>query len=192
MVRVKVCGNTNLEDALAACDAGADYLGFVFEPTSPRICRDVSFLPEIRSRFPEVKLVAVFGQPVPGFDQSPFDFIQSFDFSTAMPVIRPQTEAELEALLSQITPGKLIVLDAFHPAEAGGTGKVADWPLARRAVNSYEGNLMLAGGLAGDNVQEAIQQVQPFGVDASSRLEQSPGKKDHQKVIDFVRTAKNC
>lgn len=192
MVKVKVCGNTNLEDALVACEVGADYLGFVFEPKSSRVCTDTSFLPEIRSRFPEVKLVAVFGELVPNFDQMPFDFIQCFDLSSAMPVIRPQSESELDDLLPQIKPGKIIVLDAFHPAEAGGTGKVADWQLARRAVGSYDGHLMLAGGLAGDNVQEAIHQVQPFAVDASSRLEQSPGRKDHQKVIDFVRAAKNC
>lgn len=192
MVKVKVCGITNIDDARCAANAGADFIGFIFEPTSVRFCKDTSFIPAVRDEFPDLKLVAVFGNIPKDFDRSLFDAVQGFDTGCEMPAIRPRSKEELAENLEKIETGKILVLDAFHPNELGGTGKIADWPIARMAVEKYDGSVMLAGGLAADNVQEAIREVQPFAVDASSRLESEPGRKDHQKVIDFVRAAKNC
>ena len=80
------------------------------------------------------------------------------------------------------------VLDAFSETGYGGTGKTADWSLAKEAANSF--SFLLAGGLTPDNVQDAIQHVHPYGVDVSSGVEASPGKKDPSKVQAFIHTVK--
>lgn len=197
--RVKVCGLARPEDALQALASGAGALGFVFHPDSPR-CVEPGVAAAICKLLPEqVLTVAVVVNASPAQaalllrtsglgaiqlcgDQEPRDWR---DFGA--PILRrigvdPGAPAELEAW-SSIAAG--FVLD--HPSSAGGSGRAVDPQLAARLCNSYP--CLLAGGLEPEGVAAAIRAVRPTGVDASSRLERSPGQKDPALVEAFVQRA---
>ena len=190
MVKVKVCGLVRPEDVAAAAEAGADMLGFVKEPSSPRCFADDP-LPFRRHSIP---LCAVFGlffeTPVTGYD-----FVQSMGESPGsnLPWIKsvPLGEgATVESLIEEVGFHFMVVLDTAAPTY-GGTGRVVDWGLAAELVSALpQVKFFLAGGLGPDNVADAIRRVVPFGVDASSRLESSPGVKDHELVRRYVANAK--
>jgi phosphoribosylanthranilate isomerase len=216
-VKVKICGITNLEDALAAADAGADYLGFIFFPPSkrfvePQAVRDI--VRELRQR-PEIPLlVGVFVDETAAFmmqvlDDCDLDFAQlsgqevpwlvgdkaSPLHGRAYKGIQPasRTEAEVEAEWyavpdrADLLPS--LLLDSYHPTLRGGTGETGDWEISAKLAKVYPG-FMLAGGLTPDNVGEAVQQVRPFAVDVASGVEAQPGKKDYAKVSTFIANAK--
>jgi len=186
---VKICGITRLEDALAAVDAGANAIGFVFWPNSPR------FIDPHRARAiaaqlpPSVTPVGLFvNQPreyVNGVaslvrlgavqlhgDETP-EFAASI---AAAPVIRALAVDKAAAW----PEGATLLLDAHDPVQRGGTGRTIDWMAA--AAIAARRRVLLAGGLTPDNVAGAIAQVRPFGIDVSSGVERAPGVKDHQRI----------
>ncbi len=202
-MKVKICGITNLEDAIAACEAGADALGFNFAEEARAKNRYIDpeeALTICQKLPPSVSTIAVcVNQPVErlreylGFvdrvqlhGEEPIEVCEAVG-TQAIKVFRAGPDFEPESMLAY--PVSAYLLDAYVPGARGGTGKVADWDLARRAV-AVASPLILAGGLNPDNVAEAVQAVGPYGVDAASGVEREPGKKDHERVRDFIRNAK--
>jgi phosphoribosylanthranilate isomerase len=204
MVEVKICGITNLEDALAAVSAGANALGFNFYRGSSRFIE-----PDVARRIVEllpatVLTVGVFvneGEPekvarivdrarvaaaqLHG-DESPLYCRALRKDRMVIKALRVSPEFEPESAAEYETDA--ILLDAFCGQERGGTGHVFDWRLARR-TRQLVPKLFLAGGLSPENVSEAIRMVEPYGVDACSRLEYAPGRKDASRVKAFIAAA---
>jgi phosphoribosylanthranilate isomerase len=204
-IKIKICGITNADDALAAVEAGADALGFVCYRKSPRyveaeiIKRIVAGLP------PFVLPVGVFVneemQTVRDLMDScglvlaqlHGDETASYCESLGRPVIRAIRLRNRGTLLHLAEyKGRAgvrgFVVEAFSEETYGGTGQVADWSLAVEAANTAP--IFLAGGLTPENVHEAILKVRPYGVDVSSGVEAGPGKKDHEKIRAFIRAAR--
>lgn len=199
---VKICGLTNLDDARAALEAGADYLGFVLYPKSPRGITMVK-LARIADSLPrEARLVGIFvnesretvervasvcrlhAVQIHG-DESPETFA-----GLAWPVWRA---VRWQDAGWRPAPGgwsaERYVADAPSPGY-GGTGECGDWTAA--AALARQQRVMLAGGLTPDNVVAAIRAVHPLGVDVASGVEQAPGRKDVRKVEAFVRRAREA
>jgi phosphoribosylanthranilate isomerase len=200
MVFVKICGITNLEDALAAVNAGADALGFNFYTRSPRFIKPIDArriikeLPEtimsvgvfVNESEPEqveriaemagLKAVQLHGDESPQYCHS----LRGRFVIKALRVgegFRPESVKEYET--------DAILLDAFAGNARGGTGRVIDWSIARK-VSELVPQLFLAGGLSAGNVAGAIRAVKPYAVDACSSLEREPGIKDAVRVRAFV------
>ncbi len=201
-VKVKFCGITNLPDAKAAVEAGADALGFVFYEASPRkvalenaaaICRE---LPPFIVRVgvfvnpPEdlvVRAIGECGLSLLQFhgDETP-EYCLQFGLMS-MKAFRVRDRTSLEAL--KLYPTNAWLLDAYSADQRGGTGEKFNWDLAIEA-KGWGRPIFLAGGLTPENVAEAVAQVQPYAVDVSSGVEAQPGRKDHGKVRAFVQAAK--
>ncbi len=210
MIRVKICGITNLEDARVAARAGADFLGFVCYPRSPRYITPEAagrIIRALREDGESVATVGVFvnasveeirrAMRVAGFDlaqlhgDEPPEVVRALG-PRAYKGFRLRDEAEAEIAIgyahhSPTTPHLLV--DAYHPNAYGGTGTSVPLHLAR-AVAARVPHLLLAGGLTPDNVVDVVQAVRPWGVDVSSGVERAPGKKDHDKVRAFVARCK--
>lgn len=203
-MRVKICGITNLEDALAAVDAGADALGFNFAEEARLKRRHISLaeaekiieaLPpflvtvavvvnptaaQVRDYLLRVDRVQLHGEEPPGF-------AAEFGHRTVKALrVGPDFTAEVA---NQYSVGA-ILLDAFVPNVRGGTGTTVDWNRASAAVRTIQAPVILAGGLTPENVAEAVRIVRPYGVDVSGGVEKEPGKKDHERIRRFVREAK--
>jgi phosphoribosylanthranilate isomerase len=202
MVRVKICGITRLEDAQAAVDAGADALGFVFYPPSPRYVTPERAEQIIRTLPPFVMTVGLFVDAALenvndlaarcGLDRIQLHGRETPEFCrrTTRPVIKAIRIRNAESLL-QVPDYKVsaYLLDTYvEGALPGGTGVSFPWALAAQ-VKPY-GPVILAGGLTPENVEVAIAQIRPDGVDVSSGVERVPGIKDHQKVREFIARAK--
>jgi phosphoribosylanthranilate isomerase len=185
---VKICGITQLEDALAAVDAGANAIGFVFWPKSPR-CIDPYRARAIAAQLPPfVTAVGLFvNQPREyvngvaslvrlGAVQLHGDETPEFAASIAAPVIKALSVDHAQAWPA----GATLLLDAHDPVQRGGTGRTIDW-IAAAAIAARR-RVLLAGGLTPDNVADAIAQVRPFGIDVSSGVERAPGVKDHRRL----------
>jgi len=196
--RIKICGITNLEDALIAVAAGADSLGFVFYGPSPRNVSP-AIAAEIISKLPPfVTTTALFVNEdeavikeimlKTGIDLLQFhgnetdEFCQQF----ARPYIkalRMKPGADIEALANSYSGARGILLDAYRAGVPGGTGESFDWERIPQAIRS---EIILAGGLTPENVADAVQTVSPYAVDVSGGVEASKGKKDPVKVNRFV------
>ncbi len=212
MIRVKICGITNLEDALVAARAGADFLGFVCYPRSPRYIPPEAagrIIRALREAGEPVTTVGVFvnaaieeirrAMRVAGFDlaqlhgDEPPEFVRALG-GRAYKGFRLRDEEDVETALayahhSPTAPHLLI--DAYHPHTYGGTGLTV--PLsAARAIAARVPHLLLAGGLTPDNVLAVVEAVRPWGVDVSSGVERAPGKKDHEKVRAFITRCKHA
>ena len=202
-VTVKICGITNSEDAEAAVNAGANALGFIFYPRSPRavtltqassICRTLPghvarvgvFVNASPNEVHEAS--AVCGLNILQFhgDESP-EYCGQFGLMT-MKAFRVRDRETLATLPRFATHAWL--LDAYNPVQLGGSGETFDWQLAV-AANQLGRPIFLAGGLTPENVAQAIQQVKPFGVDVSSGVEIAPGRKDHERIRAFVAASKS-
>jgi phosphoribosylanthranilate isomerase len=205
MALIKICGITRLEDALASVDAGADLLGFNFYPRSSR------YIPPAKARIIIEKLrnsvlcVGVFvneakpdsvrsiaaesgiGMLQLHGDESP-DYCQSFEIPVIKAFRSSATFNLKDALEFKVDS---IMLDAFDTSSRGGTGHLANWKLARSLGELFP-KFFLAGGLSPLNISEALSAVGPYGVDACSGLEISPGIKDHSKLREFVRLVKTA
>jgi phosphoribosylanthranilate isomerase len=202
MVRVKICGITNLEDARAAVAAGADALGFVFA-SSPRQV-DPARVSEIISGLPPfISKVGVFvdadlEEITRIMTECHLDLAQLHGeespdlclklFPGAIKSFRVKGREVLESLPRYKASAYL--LDGFSHRAAGGAGTTFDWDIAREAKRY--GNIILSGGLTPQNVHQAVAAVQPFAVDVSSGVEARPGKKDHQRLRDFIRAAESA
>jgi len=207
---VKICGITNLQDARAAIEAGADMLGFNFYRPSPRFiepdaAREIidAVRTETRSEYECVRMLGVFVNEalenvIRIAERASLDGIQLHGDETieycrelkqhtpqrlVVKVVRSNGAVDFSDLRSYAADA--FMLDAHDPKLRGGTGHTADWSLAREAARQLP-RLFLAGGLSPKNVAEAISAVRPYAVDACSALELSPGKKDHARVREFV------
>ncbi|HEX3282840.1 MAG TPA: phosphoribosylanthranilate isomerase [Pyrinomonadaceae bacterium] len=200
MVRIKICGITNLGDALACAAAGANSLGFNFYPKSPRYIEPEAAR-EIISQLPaSITSVGVFvdaGTPreverladIAGVaavqlhgSESPA-YCRELNGRFVIKALRANDGFSPESATEYGTSA--ILLDSFHSQLAGGTGKIFDWSLAQQ-TNELVPKLFLAGGLRTENVAAAVATVQPFAVDACSCLEISPGRKDIGEVRAFI------
>jgi phosphoribosylanthranilate isomerase len=263
-VKVKICGLTNLDDARGAATAGADFLGFICHPPSPRYVEPAAIQRIIRAlRDDSIRIVTVgvFVNVAPAEveqvrqaagldlaqlhgDEPPADVLTLSGH--AFKALRPRTLDEAEAAAAEFAPvmsdgcvqnklgpprsgvgaGSLsansalktgfepaptigsecaqlilnapmsndpgipqLLVDAYQPGVYGGAGRIGDWEIARTLAQRYP-RLLLAGGLTPDNVAQAVQQVQPWGVDVSSGVEASPGRKDHDKLRAFLAAAR--
>lgn len=204
MVRVKICGITNLEDAAAAIDFGADALGFVFFKGSPR-CITLQQAEAIICKLPPfVTTVGVFVDETPEMIHSTIinagiDVIQlhgeerpeACQFSRrSIKAIRIKSIDSLEPLKTFKSLVSAFLLDAYTADALGGTGQKFNWDIAVEAKQF--GRIILAGGLTPDNIRDAIAHVKPYGVDVSSGVERKKGKKDLQKMKLFIERAKEA
>lgn len=203
--KIKICGITNLADAQLAVNLGADALGFVFYPKSPRyikvreaadICHQLPpFVTkvgvfvneleyEIEKALSECLLTALqfHGDEPPGF-------CQKFP-AKSIKAIRVRDESSLKAAAEYDVDG--LLLDTYTESERGGTGRTFDWSLAVRAKELLGPPIILSGGLTTVNVQEAIRKVRPYAVDVSNGVEREPGKKDPEKLRRFIELCKNA
>jgi len=198
---VKICGITNLEDALAAVAAGADMLGFNFYQASPRYFEPEAaraIINELPERILAVgvfvnesvetlrEIVAISGVKMVqlhGDETAEYCDTLKNDGLTVMKVFHTGADFSLDRILEYDVP--LVMLDAGGEQQRGGTGKLSDWSQAAQA-KLVRPVCFLAGGLSPANVGAAITEVDPFGVDACSCLELAPGKKDIAKVRDFI------
>jgi len=202
MVRVKICGITNIDDALLAIEAGADALGFVFHDNSPRYIAPDKAAAIIAALPPFVQTVGVFVNLEADTinrtaEQCRLDLVQLHGDETpgfcakmcrrVIKGFRIRDITSLEPMVHYRVAACL--LDAYSPQEYGGTGLSFNWETAMIA-KEFGTPIILAGGLTPDNVQEAVEKVLPFGVDVSSGVERAPGIKDPEKVREFIRRAK--
>lgn len=203
MIRIKICGITNIEDALAAVEAGADALGFVFYERSPRNISPEQAAAIIRQLPPFVQTVGLFVNEQLTVvnsiaDQCGLDIVQLHGEETpkfcaavnrrVIKAFRVKDQSSLDQIRDYHVAGCL--LDAWSPAAYGGTGETFNWELAAAAAASH--GIILAGGLTPDNVAEAVHRVRPYAVDVSSGVESAPGIKDWEKIFDFIRNARSA
>ncbi|MER3422571.1 MAG: phosphoribosylanthranilate isomerase [Nitrospiraceae bacterium] len=204
-LKVKICGITNAEDARAAVEAGADALGFVFHKPSSRYV-SVEVVRQIVASLPPFVLpVGVFVNEELKkvrdlMDSCGLALAQLHGDETAaycgelgrpaLKAIRLQSMSSFLAMAEYKGRAQVrgFVLDAFSESAYGGTGQVPDWAWAAEAARTAP--VLLAGGLTPENVREAILKVRPYGVDVSSGVEASPGKKNPAKVKTFIQTVK--
>lgn len=203
MTKIKICGIKTLKDALAAIEAGADYLGFNFYPKSVRFiektaCAEITSV--LKREHPQVKLVGV-------FVNSPVDEIKNILQSCHLDLAQlhgdetPETFAQLAPHAFRAFRGipesnagyerneaPFMLIDAAVKGVYGGSGVTADWTAAAKLAQQYP--LLLAGGLTPENIVDAVRQVQPWGVDVASGVESAPGEKDAGKMTQFVKEVK--
>jgi phosphoribosylanthranilate isomerase len=211
LMKVKICGITNIDDAREAIEAGADMLGFNFYTKSPRYiapekAREMaaqirsdgqgpllvgvfvnSTLDEVRSilEIAQIDLAQLHGdEPVSVVEQ-----LHGRGFKALRPTSEEEAHIDAEWFAPYGPNAPVLLIDAYRKDQYGGTGHVADWSIATKLAQQYP--ILLAGGLTPDNVAEAIRQVRPWGVDVASGVEVSPGKKDVAKMRLFVARAVN-
>ncbi len=186
---IKICGITRRDDALEAIDAGATALGWNFYPRSPRYVTPEQAA-EMRQGLPAgILQVGVFvaesAETIARIaNLVQLDVVQIYGDSGELP-LRVWKARRAGETLPHSGEAEAVLLDAAVPGMIGGTGQTFDWSVA----SNLPIRVVLAGGLDGSNVGQAIRAVHPWGVDACSRLESSPGIKDRQKVRQFVEAA---
>jgi phosphoribosylanthranilate isomerase len=205
MTLVKICGVTNLEDALAAVEVGADLLGFNFYRRSPRYVspedarRIVERLPEsikgvgvfVNEPADEVERIARaagLGAVQLHGDETP-EFCQALRGLKTIKALR--VRAGFDAAACALYTTDALLLDAYTADAFGGTGHTFDWALTRQASECVA-RLYLAGGLTPDNVAEAVGAVRPYAVDVCSGVETSPGRKSFQLMRRFVEQVREA
>ncbi|MCH2605473.1 MAG: phosphoribosylanthranilate isomerase [Nitrospinales bacterium] len=200
-VKVKICGMTNLKDVKVAVDGGVDAVGFIFYKKSPRSVTMQAVREIVLELPPFVDSVGVFVNETAEqinkiADHCKLDRVQlhgdespAFCKKIRRRVIKAIRVKDIQSLkkLSDY-PVSSFLLDTFSEDQYGGTGKVFDWNLAYPA-KKY-GPIILAGGLTPINVHQAIQRIQPYGVDVCSGVESQPGIKDHKKMKAFLKNVK--
>ena len=198
MTQIKICGIMNSKDASLVAGCGADAIGFIFHPQSPRyvtperakeiieklphgitkvgvfVNRELQEVKEIVSRC-GLDMVQLHGAESPAF-------CDEFPRAQVIKAVALRKADDLEGLRAY--PVRAILVDAYGPALHGGTGKKADWALAAKVKTTHP--LILAGGLSMVNIQEAIKAVSPDAVDINSGVEHLPGQKDHAKVKEII------
>jgi phosphoribosylanthranilate isomerase len=202
MTKIKICGIKTIDDALAAMDAGADMIGFNFYPKSPRYidvgqCRDIM---AVMRKYGHITFIGV-------FVNASAEEVRATLETAALSLAQLHGEETLEMLRSlhgkafkafrgvpqsvegfARTDAPAFLLDASVKGAYGGTGRTTSWSAAAELAKQYP--LLLAGGLTPENVADAIEQVNPWGVDVASGVESVPGKKDFAKMKAFVQAVK--
>ncbi len=201
-VRVKICGITRNEDLNAACNAGADALGFVFYAKSPRNLSIEQAASLVKALPPFVQSVGLFVDAEPDFVRAvleavPLDLLQFHGGETPeycrqfgrpyLKAVRVRPGVDLVKYATDFADARALLLDAYVAGVPGGTGERFDWSLIPASLPKP---IVLSGGLTPDNVSEAVQTVQPWAVDVSSGVESAPGIKDAAKVAAFIERAR--
>jgi phosphoribosylanthranilate isomerase len=203
MTKVKICGITTRDDARVAVEAGAEMIGLIFYPPSPRyvtpeqahsivahlppgcsavgvfVNEDLDTVTRI-ARTSGVHMVQLHGTESPELcQQLPWPVIKTFRFT-----------AHVQPEIMQQYGVEALLIEGFHPDVYGGGGVQADW---QRVASLHQyGRIVLAGGLTPENVREAIRIVRPYAVDVCSGVEATPGTKDWGKVRTFIRNARHA
>jgi phosphoribosylanthranilate isomerase len=196
--RVKICGITRVEDALAAAQAGADAIGLVFYSKSPRAV-DVEAARAICAALPPfVTTVGLFVDAEPQVVQNvlkqvPLDTLQFHGAESPeycsqfgrpfLKALRMHDSIDIAAERNQYLAARALLLDTYRPGVPGGTGEIFDW---QRVPRELAGHIVLAGGLNPANIGAAVEAVRPYAVDVSGGVESAPGIKDAQRIRDFI------
>lgn len=203
-VRSKICGITRIEDALAAVEAGADAIGLVFYPQSPRAVTVQQARAIIAALPPFISTVGLFVNASrcelnETLDAVPLDMLQFHGDETPeqcdgyhrpfIKALRVQAGDDIAASCRLYSRASGILLDTFVAGVPGGTGETFDWALI---PSGLEKPIILAGGLTSANVAQAITQVRPYAVDVSGGVEKSKGIKDHDKIRAFMSAVHGC
>jgi len=196
--RVKICGITRIEDAMAAAQAGADAIGFVFDPKSPRHVHPDQALKIARALPPFITIVGLFVNAAPDtiegvLSHVPLDLIQFHGnekpeqcrryHRSYIKAIHMKPDVDLREMTRLYGDATGLLLDTYIADMAGGSGQAFDWNRIPRDLGKP---VILAGGLTPENVAEAVRKVHPFAVDVSSGVEQSKGIKDAKNISDFI------
>ncbi|MCF6265321.1 MAG: phosphoribosylanthranilate isomerase [Desulfuromusa sp.] len=200
--KIKICGITNIEDALFAAEAGADALGFVFYEKSPRYITPEQVKQIITTLPPFVTTVGLFVNTATEqikdiLTLTGLDTVQLHGDETpadcclepyrVIKAVRVKDADPLSGVDNY--PVSALLLDAWSDQQYGGTGESFDWQLAKKLTGHLP--IILAGGLTPDNVAQAIQVVNPYAVDVSSGVEDSPGHKDYNKIREFIQQVRH-
>ncbi len=196
--RCKICGLTRVDDALAAVEAGADAIGLVFHPESPRAVTPETAADIVAALPPFVTVVGLFVDPTPermeeilarvALDRLQFHGDESAAFCRRwqrpwIKALRMAPGLDPRAAMAVWPDAAGFLLDAYHPERAGGTGERFDWA---RVPSDPPRPIILAGGLEPSNVGEAVARVRPWAVDVSSGVEAAPGEKDPARMTAFI------
>jgi len=202
--RVKICGITRIEDAIAAAQAGADAIGFVFDPKSPRHIHPDQALKIARALPPFITIVGLFVNAAPDtiegvLSHVPLDLIQFHGnekpeqcrryHRSYIKAIHMKPEVDLREMARLYGDATGLLLDTYVVDAAGGSGQAFDW---NRIPQDLGKPVILAGGLTPANVTEAVRKVRPFAVDVSSGVELSKGVKDARKIANFIEAVRNA
>lgn len=201
-VRIKICGITRVEDALAAAGAGADAIGMVFYPASPRAVTAEQARAIVAALPPFVTSVGLFvdmpaAELAAILDVVPLDLLQFHGDETPdacsghgrpyIKALRVRPGDDVAARVREFPGASGVLLDTYVPGIPGGTGEAFDWNLVPVELDKP---VILAGGLTPENVGLAVAQVRPYAVDVSGGVEASRGIKDHDKVRAFIDAAR--
>jgi phosphoribosylanthranilate isomerase len=196
--RVKICGITNVDDALAAVAAGADAIGLVFYPGSPRAVTTLVAQAICAALPPFVTSVGLFVDAEPALIREilrvvPLDLLQFHGAESPevctqferpyIKALRMRDDVELVQEAQRFRSASGLLLDTYRPGVAGGTGEVFDW---QRIPPELRARIVLAGGLNPDNVGAAVAAIRPYAVDVSGGVEAAPGRKDARKIEEFI------
>jgi phosphoribosylanthranilate isomerase len=202
--RVKICGITRIEDAIAAAQAGADAIGFVFDPKSPRHVHPDQALKITRALPPFITTVGLFVNPAPDTVEGvlghvPLDLIQFHGnekpeqcrryHRSYIKAIHMKPDVDLREMARLYGDAAGLLLDTYVADVAGGSGQAFDW---NRIPPDLGKPVILAGGLTPENVAGAVRKVRPFAVDVSSGVEQSKGIKDANKISAFIEAVREA
>lgn len=202
--RVKICGITRVEDALIAVAQGADAIGLVFYPPSPRYVTPAQAAEIVNALPAFITIVALFVDASRTdveavLSQVNIDLIQFHGQETAdecrqygksyMKAIRVKSDTNLVQYMTEYSDAKALLLDTYAEGVPGGTGQVFDWTVI---PNNLSKPIVLAGGLDAENVEQAIRQVKPYAVDVSGGVEFKKGIKDAAKIAAFMRGVSNA
>ena len=202
MTRIKICGITREEDALAALGLGVHALGFIFVPESPRAvtpARAAEILQTPGLLCWRVAVVRRLDSATLAALPRGFDAVQYYEPGDAaragaglrrIRALRVRGPESLREAAAAQEDADMILLDAWHPHKLGGSGEAFDWQVAREARQHLRVPLVLAGGLGPENVEQALEAVRPFAVDVSSGVEAAPGRKDHSRLRAFVEAVR--
>jgi phosphoribosylanthranilate isomerase len=203
--RVKICGITSVDDALIAANAGADAIGLVFYEPSPRYVSLEKASAIATAVGPFVTTVGLFVNADVAtvyrvLEAVPLQLLQFHGDETAafceqfqrpyIKAIRMKPGLDIDLAIQSYPSAIGVLLDAYQKGVPGGTGETFDWDRVPSTSESDALPIVLAGGLTPVNVGTAVKVTQPYGVDVSGGVEQIPGKKDQQKVIEFIKNVK--
>jgi len=200
MTKIKICGITNIEDALWAVELKVDALGFIFAESPRRVEPEIVqgiiellppfvssvgvFVNEDRKKVEEIAescgltTLQFHGQESPSYCEG---FKQKI-----VKALRIENKDILKKAAQYQDKVDAYLLDTYSPSKYGGTGKTFDWSIAKE-IKKFGLPIILSGGLSPENIKEAINEVEPYGIDVSSGVEERPGKKNMEKLINFVR-----